>query len=211
MGSRKEKSGMRKLIMIFLVCACVLLTTTIAWGSIKPTIAAATIISFDENGHGTWEDGSGSITPLIFGIGVPPAGGHPTLYYELTAAIMEGDIVVDEPGTTGPGPLSIEPSDLLRFSGYCVYVYSDLPEAGEVGELADTGIPTQFLSNMLTMAEEGSEGGWNGVHYTPLPGQPGWIEGLEGGVTYVFTSDVPEPATIALLGLGALSLLRRKR
>jgi len=33
----------------------------------------------------------------------------------------------------------------------------------------------------------------------------------EGGVTYNFTSDIPEPATIALLGLGALSLIRRKK
>jgi hypothetical protein len=201
-----EEKSMKGLLTICAVCACVLLTTTAAWGSIA-SMSVNTIISFDENGNGTWEDVSGNITPLTFGIGVPPSGGHATLYYELTAAITEGDLGVTEPSST----LSVQLSDLLRFSGYCVYVYSDLPEAGQVGELADTGIPTQLLDNLLSMTEEGSEGGWNGVHYTPLSGQPGYIEGLEGSLTYVFTSDVPEPTTIALLGLGALCLLKKRR
>jgi len=30
-------------------------------------------------------------------------------------------------------------------------------------------------------------------------------------VTYNFTSDIPEPATICLLSFGALSLIRRKK
>jgi hypothetical protein len=51
------------------------------------------------------------------------------------------------------------------------------------------------------------EGGWNGLYYTPEPGQPGYIK---GGVTYVFTSDIPEPAATCILGLGALILIRRK-
>jgi hypothetical protein len=204
---------MRKLIMIFLVCACVLLTTTAAWGTIAP-VSANMIVSFDENGHGD-VDG----TPLQFGKDIPPIG-HETLYYILpmflSGEMGQGDVVVLEPQVVVESASGI--SDILRFVNVNlpgqgvqarVYVYSDLPEMGELPpyDLADTGIPAVWEPvggqypplPPVYMNEVGLEGGINGVVYQV------------GDITYKFISDVPEPATICLLGFGALSLLRRKR
>jgi hypothetical protein len=185
----------KKLITICLVCV---LTTAASQGM---------LISFDENGKGD-VDG----TPLVYGIGEPPIG-HPTLYYELPATIVEGDAVLYEPQSTS------EISDILRFLNVQgatggltgrVYVYSERELDGVERDLADTGIPDwPWLDNRWGTYEQGIEGGWNGLVITLLdPAMAGY---MEGGVTYNFTSDVPEPATICLLGLGTLSLIRKKR
>jgi hypothetical protein len=173
-------------------------------------------ISFDEIGHGYYDDGIGFPFGLGYVIDAPPVG-HETLCFILPYSVAEGDVVLYEDASFQVV------SDVLRFVNVGdttapigrVYVYSDLPEAGELPpyDLADTGIPTSFMNNMVQVDEEGTEGGWNGVSYTPqlvvgAPSQPGY---MDGGVTYNFTSDVPEPATICLLGLGALSLLRRRK
>ncbi len=187
---------MKKLILIS--CVCMLLTTA---------AQANLIISFDENGNGD-VDG----IPLYYDVDNPPEGipGHATLFYALPADACEGDVVIYEPDALGE-PTSLI-SDLLRFdvaAPPCVFVYSDNSDGGD--ELADTGIPdvwTDGAGGVVYFTEEGTEGGWNGLYYTPEPGQPGYIE---GGVTYIFTSDVPEPATICMLGLGALILTRRKQ
>jgi hypothetical protein len=52
--------------------------------------------------------------------------------------------------------------------------------------------------------------GWNGVHYTPGENDPGYYFRGEA-VTYVFTSDIPEPATIVLLTLGGIILRKSQR
>jgi len=198
---------MKKLMTICVVC----ILTTVASGNV--------IIDFNENGVGRI-DGT---TPLVWGTGIPPQAGqndqYATLYYELPSLVVEGDLALYES--------EFDISDVLRFvnvqgatSGLTgrVYVYSDLPEQGELPELADTGIPYDNLSLSMGMDEQGTENGWSGVDYTPyyVPGQqlytPGYMAQYgENGVTYNFTSDVPEPATICLLGLGALSLIRRKK
>jgi hypothetical protein len=186
---------MRKLITIFLVCACVLLTTTAARGGL--------IISFDENGSGKLDTGT-SIIPLDYGV-------EDTLYYVLPIAVVEGDVaVMEESG------LIDTISDVLRFVnnpagavvGSRVYVYSDMGES----DLADVGIPP-LGSNVVEVREVVVNGLIGVFDYTPASGQPGGNP-YPGGTlhTYNFTSDVvPEPATIAMLGLGVLSLLRRKR
>jgi hypothetical protein len=120
--------------------------------------------------------------------------GHATLYYILSFAMVQGDVKVMEFG------LIDTISDVLRFSSDRVYVYSNI-DIGD-NDLADTGIPTDWQSVVIPVPEEGAEGAWNGVHYTPTSGQPGYDSYIGGPIpTYNFASDVPEPATDVCLGL----------
>ena len=207
---------MKRLITTCLVC--VLLTTAAAWG--VPAVSNISI-SFDENGNGNIINDAGLITPLEFGVDTPPIG-NATLYYILPYSVTEGDVVLYENQIQLAVAAPVI-SDVLRFLNLYspekgpqarVYVYSDAKGDETSPELADTGIPTDFMDNVIAMTEQGTEYGWNGLNdYTPqliagAPSQPGSM--TETTVTYNFTSDVPEPATICLLGLGALTLIRRK-
>ena len=174
---------MKRLITTCLVC--VLLTAAASQG---------TVVSFDENGHGN-VDG----TPLQFGVDIPPIG-HATLYYVLPPiAVDDGDVAVLETGSTS------DISDVLRFFNVFalgqvrVYVYSDLPEAGELPpfDLADTGIP-QYLLMPVYVNEVGGEG-YNYADFTAY------------STTYHFISDVPEPATLVLLGTAGIWIFTRKK
>jgi len=193
---------MKRLITICLVC---MLTATICHGW---------VVTFGENGEGD-VDG----TPLLAYMGICPAGPEwdATLYYILpmftSGEMLQGDVVITEPTETIEVAAAQVPSDLLRFINVTlteqgniqarVYVYSDLPEEGELPpyDMADTGIPPvwvpvedQYPPNQpIYMEEVGLEGGQNGVIY-----------GIIGSQEYRFISDVPEPATICLLGLGGL-------
>lgn len=175
---------------------------------------AAKAITFDENGNG-YTDG----TRMDWGVGSPGdfgIPGHATLYYQFPGhqSVAGGDVVVLEP--TGAA------SDLLRFAYYTdptgdygrVFVYSDAEETqpGEPKDAADTGIPPLW-ANVVYVDEVGSEGN-NGIIYTPtggIAGTPNQTGYMEDGVTYNFTSDVPEPATLSLLVLGGLAVLRRRK
>ena len=46
---------------------------------------------------------------------------------------------------------------------------------------------------------------------SPFPVSPGWVELVDADLGSLTIHQVPEPATIALLGLGGLCLLRRRR
>ena len=186
---------MKRSMTICLVC--VLLATAASQGM---------TVNFDENGNGNID----GITPLVSGGG----GTNGPLYYVLPFMVVEGDVLVNEPIV-----VAAIPSDLLRFiddpTGAAlsrVYVYSERELDGET-DLADTGIPTDFMNNLITKTEQGTENGWSGLNdYTPqfIAGalsEPGYIS----GVTYNFTSDVPEPATICMLGIGGLLLGRNRK
>jgi hypothetical protein len=195
---RKRRKLMKRLITISLVC--VLMTTAVSQGAVN--------ISFDENGNGSWSDADLS-GALEHGMGVCPVGPDwETLWYEIPFnPVGEGDVAVIEPLLSDLTGLVAEPilSDVLRFINIQgdeglearVYVFSDNRDGSDA--LADTGIP-QLLGTPFFVEEVGSEGN-NYIDYTV------------GDISYHFISDapVPEPATIGLLGLGALSLLRRKR
>jgi hypothetical protein len=170
--------------------------------------AMGQIITFDENGKGAFDDGR----TLDYGIGdagVDPVP-LPTLFYYLPFPVVQGDVAVLEPGTNLV-------SDVLRFTtdpainASRVYIYSDMESTDITKDLADVGIPQLGGTNVAIVFERGLEGGLNGVTWVPTGNLPGGSPAGAAPITYNFISDVPEPATVCLLGLGALSLIRRKK
>jgi hypothetical protein len=181
------------------------------------------LVTADENGNGSIQF-IGLTTPMtaVQGQDPGPGGLSNALIYLLGAPnLVPGDVILSE----GPAA-ALVPSDVIRFvtptitsltnvddvlpSSIMVF-YSDNGDG--VDALADTGFPTAFFENSVTIAEVGPEGD-NGAFYTPTANQPGFVPGF--AVTYHFISDsaAPEPATWAmmLLGFGAVGFaVRRSR
>ncbi|MFO1512535.1 MAG: PEP-CTERM sorting domain-containing protein [Verrucomicrobiota bacterium] len=199
-----------------LVAATALLTTIL-------NASALVTITVDENGHGDWNGaplfpagglandigpgGKPNALTYYLGNAVPPFG-------QTIGSLVPGDLfILETPG----GPLS----DLIRFrtgnptlfAPASFVFYSDNSDG--VDSLADIGFPTAFNPNTATLLEPGVEGGFQMIHYVPLPNQPGYVDDPANPghsyVAYNFISDVPEPTTMALVATCLLLVTVKRR
>jgi hypothetical protein len=208
-----------------ILAAVSLAAMLLATGSEVSAQGFSVTVTVDENGNGTLTNTTGfSGTLQSAQLQDPGPGGLANaLTYDLfnPPGLVAGDLILLEPGTLGVL------SDLIRFNpnqvspaggtGTLVF-YSDNMDGHDA--LADTGFPTALYTNTNTVVEVGPEGA-NGFTYTPTAGQPGFVAGSAGPVSYVIKSDVtppptPEPSSITLLGTAAVAgavfaLARRKR
>ena len=165
------------------------------------------IFTFDENGNANF---NGQPTP--YSMTVEPISQMLALTYSLGMPTVAGDVVLTEPAAGSIVANLAVVSDIVRFDAQGnVYFFSDNTDAGSPPDLADVGLPVQLLSNVATIAEVGSEGN-NGAVWIPLAGQPGSLA-AGGVIQYNIISDVPEPGTMLLGGLGGglLFFLRSRR
>jgi len=201
-------------------CAAAVLTL-VAGCTILSAQGNAPLVTVNENGVGTLAIPGISSIPLPGVLAADPGpGGLPAaLTYDLMGppSLVVGDLLLLE--NAGAVPVL---SDVIRFNaagtGSANYpaslvFYSDMDDVPPA--LADTGFPTQFYTNTVTLLEVGPEGN-NGIVYTPTANQPGFVAGFS--VTYHIISDestVPEPAsawlTFAAVAYLAVGLRRARR
>lgn len=178
----------------------ILLPSAIAW-VITATAGSAqgASITVDELGNGSFNG-----APLTSGLLTDPFSGMTTLAYQLPFPGVPGDVQLIEPGVPQPNI-----SDVVRFDGnFHLYFFSDNTD-GPPFDPADVGLPPPSAAlQSVVLLEVGPEGN-NGAYWNPGFTGPG---GNTAGADYFFVSDaVPEPTTLALVGLGGLLLTRRRR
>jgi hypothetical protein len=174
-------------------------------------------IGFDEDCNGTFQNSAGFSSPLPCALAqdLGPGGLQSALIYDILnpPGLTAGDLfVLDAADSTLSDIIRFNPDQVGSGGGTGVVVfYSASPGAS----LADTGFPGALYTNALPAFETTLPSGATGLSYTPTAGQPGFVTGAGGPVTYLITSDaapsVPEPASAVLLLMGGGFLFVRRR
>jgi hypothetical protein len=166
--------------------------------------------TFDEYGNGVMTGGVPA-DPNPYTVphsqAIDPISGITTLCYSLstlttTGAVTTGDILLYE--QVGGQPVL---SDIFRFYQQKLYVFSALEPGEPLSSLADVGL-VAVMTNSVSLTE-----GPTGAIFKPLTfSDPGYWSSRGPVFTYTFISDVPEPNTLALLGMaGGLLVISRRR
>jgi hypothetical protein len=151
-----------------------------------------------EDGTGTLMNSSGfnSALPSSQQQDPGPGGLANALTFDLLRppGLAAGDLFLIDPTT-------LLLSDVIRFNpqqgnGSAVF-YSALGGSA----LADIGFPTANYQNTFSL----NENLLGPTSYTPVSGQPGFVAGAAGPVTYVLYSGVPEYANTAVLMMLSLT------
>jgi len=202
----------------FLLSTSAAANATVYDGSDQPVTQQPFSVSIvvDENGNGRLTNTAGANVVLRSALQNDPGpGGRPSiLTYSLVnpPGLTAGDVRLTDSGLV---------LDVVRFNSGercvdgslgCLLFYSDNTDGFDA--IADTpGPPFASYPNFVSIPEIGPEGN-NRAVYTPLPGQPGFVAGAAGPVTYTLISDipVPEPSSLTILGVGlaAVGLVRRQ-
>jgi hypothetical protein len=171
-------------------------------------------IIVDENAHGTLVGFLGPQTLATFiGQDPGPGGLASVLQYDLgnPPGLVAGDVLVSEAGGLDD-VIRFNPTSFVAGSAGSLAFYSDNLEGSH--DLADTSTPpSSFYTNQVSLMEGLIGVGIEGVIYTPVAGQPGFVAGASVPVRYTLISDAPEPTSWLLLGTVSIAVLMitRKR
>jgi hypothetical protein len=158
-------------------------------------------ISVDENGNGLFTNSTGfsSALPSASQMDTGPGGLNNALTYGLLnpPGLTAGDVFLTNAACGGciTDVIRFNPSEAIASTTGALVFYSN-----DFGSLADIGFPTANYTNTLSISES-----LTGAIYTPVSGEPGFVSGSAGPVTYDLTSlaaDVPEPSSWAMMLLG---------
>jgi hypothetical protein len=165
-----------------------------------------TVIEVDENGHLLIAGNPGP--PGVRG--VDPISGSPALVYSLPFAGNPGDLLLFP---TNEPPQTSQLSDIVRFEGDGNMYFFSLQHGSNDTDLADVPVlPPPITPN--TVVNETGSGALNRPYWIPfgtgIGGDP-----TNPSIIYLFPSEIPEPSTVILVGLGPVTLLaigrRRQR
>lgn len=183
-----RRSFRNRLPVLLALAAGLSLTCGSAWAQFSITI------HLDEAGNGTLDNSAGFHSALPFAMLPDPGpGGLPSvLFYDMLnpPGLTAGDLIVlSDAGKSDV--LRFDPTTGLNGAHGGVFVYSD--PSGNLP--ADVGFPTAQSPNtaQVTEAPDGT------VSYTPTTGQPGFVTGAGGPVTYVLVSTPSSTSTLFFL------------